>query len=704
MFRLSSLPANLVNGLSVTVGLALVHFSLRPFLGNEALGAATNAALYASISHLVHRPGTAARRSLAGGLAGVSVACFLPLVADVPGLVHLGIGLVAFGAMQSLAWGQRAGPISFAAVLALVLSLARAPQLTLWQLVAWSCLGAALYAVWAWASNWVLAERYRTLAVAATFDAAGDLLRVRAEVLEQLDASASDTAPRWSQIDKEAQLSALIQAARELVFTNPHQTGRVPHALLLLRSIEVRDLILTSRLDLELLGDNKLAREIRRRLAHSVRTNAQGLDQAADALRAGSTRELSAVRGQSHVTALLDERNLSAQDPRIRLLPVIASRQQQLFDHVVLLHDLMRGRQTQVPLALEAPGLQSSESWPLREPLTQLRWQSPVFRHAVRSALALMSAYALASALPWATRPYWIVLSVAVVLRGNFAQTVARRNQRVLGTALGCGLAAGVVGLASESALLLAFFAAVGVAHAYVNVRYTLTATAATLMALLQTRLMTEVTPSLVAERLADTVIGAFFAWAFSFVLPAWASNTVPKLVERTLSTLRSYIEGALRLEVDATERQQLAREQTYEALETLSSTLRLSAAEPRRVRPRLTELLSFIDHAQRLMAHLSSLRLLLLRRREQLQGPETEAALLDARLRLREALELGASPVGVASQSRRAPPSTPPEQAALPWLLRRIELSIHEANLAGVEARAALAPASPGAERSADA
>ena len=65
---------------------------------------------------------------------------------------------------------------------------------------------------------------------------------------------------------------------------------------------------------------------------------------------------------------------------------------------------------------------------------------SPVLRHALRAALALGSAYFIALALPWASHPHWLVLGVAVVLRGSLDQTLARRNARVLGTLFGCVL------------------------------------------------------------------------------------------------------------------------------------------------------------------------------------------------------------------------------------------------------------------------
>lgn len=692
---LQRLPANVINGMSVALGVALVHLSLLPFVGGAALTAVTSGAVYASLPHLVERPERALWRTLAGGAVGTVATLVVKLCLELPLLLHLGIGVLVFLAMMSLAWGQRAGPLSFAAVLAIVLSLATALPLPLWQVALWSLFGSALYAAWAVLSSRVLEDRYRTLAVASALEASAHLLRSRADVLEQLDARAQEMAAQWQQIDDEARLAALIQSARGLIFAGPEHAPGVPHAQLLFRSIELRDLVLTSRLDLELLGDNKLAREIRRRLARSLRANALALVAAESALKLGDAQSLPLLRDQTHVTALLDERNLPATDPRIRLLPAIASRQQQLLDLIAQVYELIRGRQTQVPLSLDdRRRLVAPERWPLSELTQQLDLDSPVFRHAARSALALVAAHALASALPWATRPYWIVLSVAVVLRGNFAQTLARRNQRVVGTALGCVLAAGTVSLVPEYALQLLFFVALGVAHAYVNVRYTLTAAAATLMALLQTRMLTVVTPIIVIERLADTVIGAGFAWVFSFVLPSWSKRALPPLLARTVGALRAYADSTLSLGSNVAERQQLAREQAYEALETLSSTLRSSAAEPRNVRPPIARFLSFIDHAQGLMAHLSSLRLLLLRRAEQLHGAETATALSDAQRRLGKCLDLEAEPAWSTPPTQPIQielPAVPADRAAFPWLMRRLNIGIHEAERTGHTARAAL-------------
>ncbi len=93
-------------------------------------------------------------------------------------------------------------------------------------------------------------------------------------------------------------------------------------------------------------------------------------------------------------------------------------------------------------------------------------------------------------------------------------------------------------------------------------------------------------------------------------------------------------------------------------------------------------------------MAHLSSLRLLLARRAEQLQGSEADRALGEARPRIEKRLELDAAPYSISPQAQPLHlelPSVPADSAAYPWLLRRLNVSIYEADRTGQAGRAAL-------------
>ncbi|MET2736284.1 FUSC family protein, partial [Staphylococcus epidermidis] len=74
--------------------------------------------------------------------------------------------------------------------------------------------------------------------------------------------------------------------------------------------------------------------------------------------------------------------------------------------------------------------------------------------------------------------------------------------------------------------------------HAYVNRRYRVAATAATLMALLQPLMLAPGSDPAVGERLADTLIGAALAWLFSFVLPSWERAALPRLAGQLRAAL----------------------------------------------------------------------------------------------------------------------------------------------------------------------
>ena len=186
-------------------------------------------------------------------------------------------------------------------------------------------------------------------------------------------------------------------------------------------------------------------------------------------------------------------------------------------------------------------------------------------------------------------------------------------------------------------------------------------------------------------------MIGALFAWAFSYVLPSWESRTLPAAVERALEALRAYSSSALELEGAARAEQRLARQRAYDALEVVAASLRRSAAEPKRVQPPMIELVRALDHAQRLMAHLSSLRSILQRRAQRLPPAETLAALASARRSIEEQLSPVAQDAKPHQPSFAELPAAPVEQEPMPWLLRRLDASVHDASEAGRAARQAL-------------
>lgn len=698
MKRLLELPAYALNGIAVAIGIAFIELVVGTLAGPHAAALALSGAVCTSLADV---PNTVARTwnrvTVAALLSVLSAAVTLRLMAAPPWM-GVGVMLIAFGAMMTMAWGARAGAVAFAPILALIFTLAvppgSAPMPT--QLL-WSAVGAASYVAWSLLGGALLQRRYRALALGQALAAAAALLRSRAGLLTSPAAGAGDTRSMQAWIQGEVMLADRLQGARDFVFVQPDNARARREIAVVLLTVELRDVLLASRLDLDLLDRDSGGQWVLARVSAALQAIAGGLDAAAAAAQTGEAPpEMPAL----DMEALFADSPLAAGDARARLLPSLAGRVHRLDADVRRIHALQRGASAPLPLSrTELQFFVAPEGWPLAALRAQWSWRSPVLRHAVRAGLALASAFYIALFLPWASHPHWLVLSVAVVLRGSLEQTLARRNARVAGTVLGCGVVLALSPVHSSTVLSLVFLASVGIAHAFVLQRYWLTACAATVMALLQSHMMQPGAGFAIPERVADTVLGAALAWAFSYVLPWWERRSLPNAITRALEALSEYASHALRIDPGDQVAQRLARRRAYDALALLAGALQRSSAEPRAVRLPLSDVAALIDHGQRLMAHLSMVRTTLGRRRTEL-GPEAAAALAQAQAALARCLTLSAAAPAVAPdlEDLMQLPPAPPAEDILPWLLRRLALLVHDAHCVHDTAALALRATRPDA------
>ena len=694
---LHRLPAYAVNGISVALGIGAVHLLIGGVAGAAAAQFAGSAAVCTSLSDLPNTVGRTWQRVLAAALLSSATALMVALLAHHPLALGVGVMAVAFGSMMTMAWGLRAGPISFAPILALVFSMAvPRDSYDVLEFFGWNVAGALVYVLWSVLTVRLLQRHYRRLALLAALHGAAGLLRSRSGMLEAPRAMARGQFKLNNWIADEARLAERLQAARDLLFAAADGPRSRRDTAMLLHTIDLRDVLLASRLDLDLLGNDAVAELVLDRVGSGLRSIATALDALADEMR---DRTLGPAFGIEPAPRLLfADAPVAASDPRVRILPAIAGRLQNLADNVVAIHALALGHEESLPLSREQlQRFVGPEAWPLKALRSQLTTASPVLRHALRMSLALGTAFFTAPLLPWASHPHWLVLSVAVVLRGNLEQTLTRRNARILGTVFGCLLVLLFVQPRSAALVEGVFLIAVGLAHSFVNVRYWITATAATVMALLQSHLADPAAGFAVAERLADTVLGAALGWGFSYVLPSWERHTIPQALARALGALDNYARRVLTLEGEAAVEQRLARRGAYDALSAVAAAAQRSAVEPKRARLPVGEMTTFLDHGQRLMAHLSSVRLVLARGAAALRDPSVVVALRNASVEVSASLapQDGAGATPAPQPTARwtdALPGEPPATDPLPWLLRRLQLSVDDAHRIRAAARAALA------------
>ena len=87
--------------------------------------------------------------------------------------------------------------------------------------------------------------------------------------------------------------------------------------------------------------------------------------------------------------------------------------------------------------------------------LANLRWSSPIFRFALRVAMAISVGLLSSRWLPYTSHGYWTALTIAVILKPSFAMTSQRRADRLIGTLIGCMITAVILHFVHAPALLI---------------------------------------------------------------------------------------------------------------------------------------------------------------------------------------------------------------------------------------------------------
>ena len=682
------------NGVSAALGLLLISGTAHLLLG--ALAAAA-----ASVGVVVCIPPdqTAPQRGkffqlLPAALLGIPLFFGVQILHSDP----LGLGLLlvpaSFFAFLGGAWGKRGLPIAISIMFAMIFSMATPDHTnaatTLTTCLYFSC-GAFAYVIWAVLANAVLNGRYRVQILADTLLSLAQLMRTQAQQFapKPTGDAASERPLIGLLLRQQASLADQLQTARDILLESPRTPRRQQLAGMLLHVLEMRDHLLACELDLDTVQQQAGQASALAALGGVMAALAQEIEQLADALLLGKLPpQFASYRPQliGLPWALAPDAEPTAQPAPAMLARGVANRVGLLNDETLQLLALARG-EAQADVGLVRAYWQmfvSPTTWSWKPFLALWRWDAPPLRHAIRAALAIGTAYAIGLALPWGTHEYWILLTIVVVLRGSLAQTLERRNLRVAGTLLGCLLAAALLSAHMHPLmLLLVVTLAQATAHAFAIKRYLVTAVAATVLGLLQAHMLSRgLSPGFDAlERIADTLLGAAIAWAFSYVLPSWERGQLPALVRRSVAAQARHAQVALALgQLQAVDNEpelkwRLARREAYDSLSALVLATQRSLSEPRAVRPPLEPLGRLMAHSYQLLALLTIVKSILLRRRGRLTPEQIDAPLAHSASLIATTLAQTVPPPQATPVVQYPPELSDPFEGNLsPWLLHRLD------------------------------
>ncbi|HEY8048037.1 MAG TPA: FUSC family protein [Ramlibacter sp.] len=592
-------------------------------------------------------------------------------------LLTLLLVAMTFVAFLGAAWGKRGLPISISVIFSMIFALAVPESRGLREIgdsTLYFALGMGIYLVYALAMNAALNRRYRVLVLVDSLLLVARLMRTQAR---QFRAEGDGKDFLAGLIKLQAGLADQLQASRNLMLESPSTVWRQRLAAMLLQLLDMRDHLAACVLDLETLKRDDAQRDFLRALGDEVDVLAREIEALADALLLGRKPE----PFQRPVTEPPEGSSLLARS--------ITGRVRHIHEEAERLVVLARGdREPDVAIVRTAWQLFVSPTrWSLKPFMQLWRWDAPPLRHAIRAALAIAVGQCVALLLPWGTHDYWVLLTIVVVLRGSFAQTIERRNSRVAGTLLGCVIAGVLLYARTPVGLLMAIVTlAQAIAHAFAIRRYLITAIAATVLALVQAHLLNSgVSPVFeVGERIGDTFIGVAIAWIFSYVLPSWERGQIPALVARVVNAQKKHAQEALALgQLTAVDNHaelawRLARREVYDSLSALAQAAQRAVNEPRAVQPPLDTLERVLALSYQLLAQLTAVKTMLLQRRDRLQIGEIRDELKQSADRITANLTTGEAAAAPVEPTSETPSTLPdPFEADLsPWLVRRLQLA----------------------------
>lgn len=255
----------------------------------------------------------------------------------------------------------------------------------------------------------------------------------------------------------------------------------------------------------------------------------------------------------------------------------------------------------------------SPRSW--RDALERVRRQltprSPLFRHALRLALALVAGYGLMRVIHPA-QGYWILLTTLFVCQQTWGDTVSRMGQRMAGTAVGVVIGWALLDLFPQHLVeaLLAVVAGV-LFFATRSTRYLLATASMTVLVLMCFNQVGD-GGVLIVPRLVDTAIGSLIAGlAMVLVLPHWQARRFNELAAAAMRNQALYLRGiAQQYHAGARDdlAYRLARRNAHNADAALAVAVSEMFREPALVRPRAGVALRFLIQSHTLLSYLSAL------------------------------------------------------------------------------------------------
>lgn len=239
-------------------------------------------------------------------------------------------------------------------------------------------------------------------------------------------------------------------------------------------------------------------------------------------------------------------------------------------------------------------------------------FKSVIFKHALRLAVTVMIGYALGSFFDF-QNPYWILLTIIVIMRPSYGLTKSRTKDRILGTLIGAALAYGMIFLVHNPMVYgaLAIISLV-IAIAMVQKNYRASATFITLCVVFSYAIIQPDILTVIQFRIWDTIVGAALSFfSMLWLWPTWSFSDIKEPIEKSVRANKDFLNHIAMYYEDkgrANTNFKIARKDAFLETSNLSSAFQSMAQEPKSQQKNSDKIYEFVVLNHNFLSALASL------------------------------------------------------------------------------------------------
>lgn len=304
--------------------------------------------------------------------------------------------------------------------------------------------------------------------------------------------------------------------------------------------------------------------------------------------------------------------------------------------------------------------------------------KSSQFRHALRVTIAMLIGYAVSLFFPIG-HGYWILLTIATILKPAYSISRKRNAQRLLGTITGVVAAFTFLYFVSSNTLAFVLMSCTMItAYSLLKLNYYISCACITIYVVISFHFLNNSNFNvIIVDRLIDTAIGCAIAFIVSLIVfPLWEYQQTKELILAFVEANRKYFNAAASL-LKSPEKLKTnytpVRKEAFVALANLNDNFQRMLSEKRKNK-HLSFYHQFVASGYMLTAHIASLSSLIIRHGDDMNANEFDALINNINEKFKQIMRILKGETLKTSVSNRNAPITNKVQVMLRQRQNEIE------------------------------